>query len=196
MLLPPVWCVQANADQLQLVLGPEPGSCLQLEGSAAYQMPVDDAVGPLHLTPVRRSVPSPVSLRHVVVLAKQQLRYTMLSAGMIEHHRQCTLLIPIMSIPAAADVAVLSWCFLVRCWPDQGVCKYLSAMTSFKWASGASSRGNSSNGASEDNSNGSSSWLAASEELRRSMRASRGKQMLELVETLGGKPVSMKVCSW
>jgi hypothetical protein len=36
--------------------------------------------------------------------------------------------------------------------------------------------------------------LAATEELHRSMRASRGKQMLELVETLGGKPVSMKVC--
>jgi hypothetical protein len=76
----------------------------------------------------------------------------------------------------------------------QGVCKYLSAMTSFKWASSASSRGNSSSGASEDNSNGTGSWAAACEGLRRSMRASRGKQMLELVETLGGKPVSLKVC--
>jgi hypothetical protein len=47
-----VWGVQANAEQLQLVLGSEPGSCLKLEASAAYQMPLDDAVGPLHLTPV------------------------------------------------------------------------------------------------------------------------------------------------
>ncbi|KAF6261116.1 hypothetical protein COO60DRAFT_1637017 [Scenedesmus sp. NREL 46B-D3] len=46
--------MQANADQLQLALGAEPGSCLQLEGSAAYQMPLDDAVGPLHLTPELR----------------------------------------------------------------------------------------------------------------------------------------------
>lgn len=74
----------------------------------------------------------------------------------------------------------------------QGVCKYLSAMTSFKWASKAGSRGNSSSGSSEDNSSG-GSWAAACEELRQSMRASRGKQMLELVETLGGKPVSLKV---
>jgi hypothetical protein len=48
----PAWVVQANAGQLQLVLNDAPGSCLQLESSAAYQMPLDDAVGPLHLTPV------------------------------------------------------------------------------------------------------------------------------------------------
>lgn len=85
-------------------------------------------------------------------------------------------------------------CCLVLSFAEQGVCKYLSATTSFKWASSASSGSNSSSGTNEDSSSGSTSWLAACEELRGSMRASRGKLLLELVETLGGKPVSMKVC--
>lgn len=71
----------------------------------------------------------------------------------------------------------------------QGVCKYLSAMTSRSWG-GVSSRGNSSNGGMDDSS---SPWLHAPKELRKSMRASKGKQLQELVETLGGKPVSLKV---
>jgi hypothetical protein len=52
VVLAAVCTVQANADQLQLVQGPELGSCPLLEGCPTYQMPLDDAIGPLHLTPV------------------------------------------------------------------------------------------------------------------------------------------------
>lgn len=67
----------------------------------------------------------------------------------------------------------------------QGIVKYLSAVTSRNWGSVHSSKG-----AAGDDHNPLS---GAVENLRQSMRASKGKQLMELVEILGGKPISLKV---
>lgn len=73
----------------------------------------------------------------------------------------------------------------------QGLVKYLSAVTSRNWTGSDNNRGKStsSGGGAAD----ASMWSDAVEKLRQLMRGSKGKQLIELVEMLGGKPVSLKV---
>ena len=76
----------------------------------------------------------------------------------------------------------------------QGVCRYLTCMTASNWSKKA--RGSSKAGAtSEDTSGSTGSDSDAAAVLRQWLLGSRGKGLVELVEALGGKPVSLKASS-
>lgn len=71
------------------------------------------------------------------------------------------------------------------------MCKFLAAMTSSNWSKTA--RVSSKAGAAVDGINNPSSDADAAAMLRQWLLRSRGKGLLELIEALGGKPVSLKV---
>lgn len=79
----------------------------------------------------------------------------------------------------------------------QSVIRYLAAVTSSNWTKKA--RGSSKAGAppagdsSNNNGSGGSGDADAAGVLRQWLLSSRGKGLLELIEALGGKPVSLKV---
>lgn len=70
------------------------------------------------------------------------------------------------------------------------MCKYLSSMTSSDWTKKA--RASSKAGAPADESSAATEADPAAV-LRQWLLSSRGKGLLELIEAMGGKPVSLKV---
>jgi len=77
----------------------------------------------------------------------------------------------------------------------QGVCKYLAGVCSTRLGS-AGNRGGSGAGGTADVAHSTGSSTPSAEVLRHVLRNSKGKQLLELVELLGGKAVSRKVCGY
>lgn len=90
---------------------------------------------------------------------------------------------------AAANLCACVW--YLRCCA-QGVCKFLSSMTASSWTKKA--RASSKAGAAPaDDAASAAAEADPAAVLRQWLLGSRGKGLLELIEALGGKPVSLKV---